>query len=56
MRQHDIALDEVTISDRVMERIRNGIEGDLREIGAAGEKPTEKDLRPVVASPFSDYS
>ena len=56
MRQHYIALDEVTISDRVMEKIQDGIEGDLREIGAADEKPTEKDLRPVVASPLSDYS
>ena len=49
MRQHYIALDEVTISDRVMEKIQNGIEGDLRENRPVAGEPTEKDLRPVVS-------
>ena len=53
VRQHDIALDEVAISDRVMERIQNGIEGELRENCTAVEKPTEKDSQPIVASPLS---
>jgi len=39
-----------------MEKIQNGIEGDLRENRQVGEEPTEKDLRLVVASPLSDYS
>ena len=52
MRQHYIALDEVEISDRVMERIQNGIEGELRESSQIGGEPTEKDSQPVVASPL----
>ena len=38
MRQHYIALDEVEISDRVMEKIQNGIEGELREMGNRGSQ------------------
>ena len=53
MRQYCIALDEVTISDRVMEKIQNGIEGDLRENSQVGPEPTEKDSQPVVASPLA---
>ena len=56
MRQHYIALDEVEVSDRAMEKIQNGIEGEMRENCQVGGEPTEKDLRPVVASPLSDYS
>ena len=47
MREHYIALDEVAISDRVMEKIQNGIEGDLRENSQVGPEPTEKDLQSV---------
>ena len=43
MRQHYIALDEVEISDRVMEKIQNGIEGELREI-ARSAKSQQKGL------------
>jgi hypothetical protein len=52
MRQHYIALDEVTISDRVMEKIQNGIEGELRENRPVSAEPAEKDLRLIVASPL----
>jgi hypothetical protein len=50
MRQYCIALDEVTISDRVMEKIQNGIEGEMGENRPVGAEPTKKDLQPVVAS------
>jgi integrase len=54
MRQHYIALDEVEISDRVMEKIQNGIEGELRENRPVAAEPTKKDSQPVVASPGSE--
>ena len=40
------------ISDRVMEKIQVGIEGELRENRPVGAEPTEKDLRPIAVSPF----
>ena len=43
---------EVEISDRVMEKIQSGIEGDLRENRQTRGEPTEEDLQSVVASPL----
>jgi hypothetical protein len=56
MRQHYIALNEVEISDRVMEKVQAESWGEVRETRNPTSEPTVKDLRPVVASPLSDYS
>jgi hypothetical protein len=52
MREHYIALDEVAISDSVMEKMQGKSWGEVRETENPTSEPTEKDLRPVVASPF----
>ena len=53
MRQHYIALDEVAISDRVMDKNPVGTWGEFGEIAIlGGSKTTKKDSRRIAVSPY----
>jgi integrase len=51
MREHYLSLEEVEISDRVMEKMQAKIWGEVREIGNPASEPTKKESQPVVATP-----
>jgi hypothetical protein len=51
MREHYLSLEEVEISDRVMEKMQEKSWGEVREISNSTSEPTKKESQPVVATP-----
>ena len=54
MRKHYLALEEIEISDRVMDKLPAGNSGEVREMQNPSAEPTTKDSQPVVASFLSN--